>query len=269
MKLARSLSLIVTLSLALALGILYPLELISDKVFKDIVPALIVSFILSETLGWREYKNEIKETLEKNLKDYKYNLLIEIRHITNSITNKDVIKFNSSQETYEYITKKSYEAKTNIIDVTLGPRIYKKLENIPEYRQKFAEAKKNIITKNKINYRHIAVVDDISRLKRIKEELNYSTNYSVGILNDTNEVPKLSFYIIDNKEVIIGGLKMYDKTTTSQEIAVSNPVIINLFIEYFNLIWNKYCQVIHDQETKNKIISEIENKLTNTNQTTK
>lgn len=259
MKLAGFISLFVTLALALSIALLSPLELISDGVFKGILAALIGSAVLSETIQRKEYRADIEKLLENQLEDYG----LEIRGVLDAIipTNQ-ILKFNSSQESYEYLTQKIYETETRILDVTMGPNIYPKPADIPEYRRDFAQAKREILQRNEINYNHIAIVNNVSRLKRIKEELSYSKNYLVGILKSTDEIPKISFFVIDNKEVIIGGLKMYDPASVAQDIAISNPQVVELFVQYFNLLWPK-CEIIKDDETRVQILGELNRKLGN------
>ncbi len=259
MKLTRFISLCVTIVLALLIAILYPLELISDQVFKGFVAALIGSIVLSEALQWREYRSDIKELLEDKLKESS----LEIRHILDStIATNQILKLNSSKESYEYLTKRILKTETKILDATLGPSIYTTLTEVPEYRIKFGNAKKQILQEKRINYKHIAIVNNVSRLERIKKELSYSANYFVGILDSTDELPKISFFVIDDKEVVIGNLKLYDSALLGRDIAISNPAIVDLFIEYFNLLWAK-CKIIKDSETKTEILSKLEQRIKN------
>ena len=266
----RFISLCVTIVIAMLIAILYPLELISDQVFKGFVAALIGSIILSEALQWREYRSDLKELLEDKLQKYDQLLedklkesSLEIRHILDStIATNQILKLNSSKESYEYLTKRILETETQILDATLGPNIYTTLREVPEYRLKFGNAKKQILQENRINYKHIAIVNNVSRLERIKRELSYSANYFVGILDSTDELPKISFFIIDDKEVVIGNLKLYDSALLGQDIAISNPAIVNLFIEYFNLLWVK-CKIIKDSKTKTEILSKLEQRIKN------
>ncbi len=259
MKLVRFLSLFVTLVLALAIALLYPLELISDKVFKGIVAGLIGSFVLWEALQWKEYSSGIEKLLENKLEEYH----LKIRGLLDSTSTNQILRFNSSKESYEYLTTRIYKAKLKILDVTMGPSIYRELKNLPEYRQNFAKAKKELLKKNEINYKHIAIINNVSRLKRIEEELNYSKKYFVGLLNSTDDIPKISFYVIDDEEVIIGALNMYDPTKIYHDIAISNPDIVELFVRYFDLLWDKHCEIIDNDKTREDLLGQLKRKLEN------
>lgn len=198
---------------------------------------------------------------------------------------------------YKYITYRIDHANKSIDDASLSSRLWRRVGSNED--DQFQNVRKTVYekTKNNLVYRYLTVfksnyvnyseqeqkllpnldkqklrnrlnllTGDLERINMIQEnfdkygEPNY--HYYVRYLPQIKfNFPALSFFIIDEKELVLGFYPSeFEKGATDTAIVIYNQKIIDLFSKYFQYLW---MQIAFKFDTKEDII-DVKNDLEKT-----
>jgi len=213
---------------ATVVAILYPLNILSQEIAISCIIALLVFLSLNEVIDRRKSFAGIEELIKSGSTT-----------IINSLQGIEVTKFTDEKEAYEDLINKVSEAKWKVKYASLGighDKIY-------DYSLRYNSEKIKILRKRKIEYYYLTNINNKIRQERIRKELMELQNekYYVRTFNfPDNFVPMVSFTVIDDKYVSIGGHRsVSDPNQTIGSFMINHESVAELFSNYFDLLWDK------------------------------
>lgn len=148
--------------------------------------------------------------------------------------------FPDTQQLYEYVTKRILEAKRTVDDLTWG---YAEEERTPASQKAFEQYLLTISTvcskSNAISYREIMSFPPKDHIKRAESMLSKKAfSYRLRYYLLSQEMPLLTFMLIDSEEVIFAFYRApFLPAEREVRLATKEPVIVNLFQDYYDTIW--------------------------------
>ncbi|WP_454804069.1 hypothetical protein [Mucilaginibacter phyllosphaerae] len=176
----------------------------------------------------------ILEVFVKPAKLEEIRRLIVEKHfeVIKSLNGVQVLRFTSSNEAYEFMSKKIIESKELIYHCALGQAV--PLAKVPN--NSFEKAIQKALKQNKLRYNYIAKIPDERRVKRIKALLSdksIQTFYPKCVEIDFDGL--YNFMVFDNDTVIINF--PYEYGNDEKFVFIKHPEIVQFYKSYFNHIW--------------------------------
>lgn len=147
------------------------------------------------------------------------------------------------KEVYEYYARRITEAQQRIDDLTWGSM--KTPERTPAVAQAVQKYLTSIVTassRENMEYREVMTFPkDGVRFKRAEEMLArniYGYNLKYYDIDHVNTPPLMQFLVVDGEEVVIAHYRgIYNRGGGETYLAIRHKVIVELFQDYFNAIW--------------------------------
>lgn len=220
--------LIITVVGGIFTAIAYPLGWIPQSVVLSAIVGLLTLFVTSEIFERRQRFSKLESLTENGF-----------TKVITSLDGVEILSFPTEEDTYKYINTRIQKFEGNIRDASLGPSS----GIVPEYRRKYYEIRRKAVSKGKIHYRYVSMFNNSTRLDRVKKDIQDLSNkqFYVGYFDiSQKQIPMLSFEVFGEEEVIVGGhRRMYAPSERSPDLLIRHPAIVELFSNYFDLLWQQ------------------------------
>ena len=199
------------------------LHVLPNSIIPEVLLALLCMLATSELVERRKKIAKIEEKL-----DDVRELILANTHGVKTIT------FQSNDEAILYQAKRFREAK---VFLDIAGIDHRRTGDTPA-RKQFEEAREDAALSGKVKVRYIGVLYARNRLDiGLKYVINHkATNFFAGYFKKPyNEIPLMSFVIVDKQEVITRFPFEFGQDTGY--IAIQSPYIAKLFLGYFERLW--------------------------------
>ena len=234
---------ILTIIIGVLVVILSRLNILPTSIIPEALLALLCMLATSELVERRKKIAKIEEKL-----DDVRELFIANSHGVKTIT------FQSNDEAILYQAKRLQEAKA-FVDIAA---IDRRRAGDTSARKHFEEARENVVLSDKVKVRYIGVLYGKNRLDFGREYVikNKAKNFFAGYFKKPyNEIPLMSFIVIDKQEVITRYPFQFGQDTGY--IAIQSPYIARLFLGYFERLW-ECSDKLRNNNDYQKLFEEIE-----------
>jgi len=176
----------------------------------------------------------------------------------------EAIQFADVAEVYRYAAGRIRSATVSVDDITWGSRKNFKTENEKQAYSDYLAAMKEACAKGTLAYREISNLVDQHYFGRAKAMVDggYST-YHLGY-HDTlhNDVPMMSYMIIDRTEVVVGFLRAPTFSPAEKVfLSIKDPQIVEFFKGHYDELWDKSKKMKEGDTIDRKSLAEIEQRL--------
>ena len=188
----------------------------------------------------------------------------------------------AGKDWYQYVTYRIRKANKSIYDASLASRLWNKSGTPQDKELQNAREEAYGKTSDSLIYKYLTVFrsnysveeinslltldnqrlltrkdflqGDLERIEMIQKNLgSYSHsihNYSVRYLPQIKfKFPALSFWIIDEEELILGFYPSeFDKGASDTALVICDKKIVDLFIKYFNYLWSLIASKVDHKE---------------------
>jgi len=168
----------------------------------------------------------------ESLDEHDERVLQAISTAVRSLDGVEVRRFANSSDLLRYFLRKADKAHY-VDDITWSDKVavvsQKERKDFEYYRQQI----KSIASKPDVVWREIVIFISPERFVYVKDLLESNPEgYNVAYydVSQTSGVPRVTFSVIDKKEVIIAGYGVY--------LAVRHPDIVEYFQRYYESLWS-------------------------------
>ena len=217
--------------------------MLPTSIIPEVLLALVCMLATSELVERRKKIAKIEEKL-----DDVRELFIANSHGVKTIT------FQSNDEAVLYQAKRFREAKA-FLDMA---GIDRRRTGDTSARKRYEEARENVILSGEVKVRYIGVLYGKNRLNFGREYVinHKAKNFFAGHFKKPyNEIPLMSFIIVDRQEVITRYPFQFGQDTGY--IAIQSPYIAKLFLGYFERLW-ECSDKLRNNNDYQKLYEEIE-----------
>jgi len=215
---------LLTIMLGLIVVVLSQLKILPDTIIPATLLALLCLLATSELVEGRKKLSKVEEKLD--------DVANQILQATQGIK---TISFQTHEDAILYHAKRILEATLSIDHASIDHR--RTQDDTPE-RKKFENAREKAALSSQIKYRYVSVLHSKRRLDLGHNFIidKKARNFFAGYFpKPEHEIPLMSFVIIDKKEVITR--YPYEHGQDSGYIAIQSPVVVKLFLGYFERLW--------------------------------
>lgn len=165
------------------------------------------------------------------------------QRVIDALAGIEVRQFSDAQELYEYVTRRMNKAR-RIEDLTWGPAERGTTQVEENAVAKYVKTIAAICQRKDVSYREIMSFSEYDRLNHVnraksmldKNLIGYRLRYYT--FSQETMPPLLLFMVIDSEEVIIASSRAPFLSSEGEiQVAVKHPVIVKLFQDYFEAIW--------------------------------
>ena len=233
---------LVTILAGVVVIVLDQMGLLSSTVVSSTILGLLALLATSEIIESRGKLSKLEEKLE--------DLSEQVIEATQGVS---VLTFPTNAAALEYIAQRLRKAEHSVDIAALDRRRSRPVAPL----KKYYKAREFAILSNEIKFRYVGVLYTARRLERCLKYLSNPKvyNYFVGFyLKPSPEIPLITFTIIDRKEVFT----RYPFRPGADEgyIVIRSPYVANLFLNYFEELWNG-SQKVETEEDYKRLLSLI------------
>ena len=227
--------------LSVAIGVivlvLQGLGLASTDTVASATLALVALIATSEVVERQRRLSKLEKSIEQSIEQYRAGF------------DRYAVKQMPAPEAHEYVKFKVATSKKSIYWVSVGPR-----RSTPSSAKRpYEDALEQVALAGRVEEFGIwfPTLDSEPRIKRAQKLIFAKggiANAFVKHISDSGELPYLSFLIIDDEEVIVRpplteGGRIYN-------IAITSSTITNLFLDYFDRLWEKGITLDKSEKTR-------------------
>lgn len=211
-----------------------------------LVVALIAGYIASERFGRLE-------RIERSITD-------NTERILTSLSGVEANLLPTADEAFKYMAESIVKAEHRIDHAALAPPIQRR----EPYSKIWEQAITKVLKANKVMYRYItASFADAARWERVKRRLTDPNiqKYYVGYYHvSASTIPLLSFFLIDEREVIMR--YPYEPGQLEMFLSIKHPDVVRLFAEYYRNLWRQAKHL--NSDNLQEIIEKMDRSLVST-----
>jgi len=184
-----------------------------------------------------------------------------LRDELDALQGTSTLTFEQPEDLYYYVADKVRNAGHSVDDITWGSRSAFRTPAEKQAYDTYLNAMQEACRKPTMIYREVSSLSDSHYYKRAKQLIDQGgLSYNLGYY-DTGKVriPLVSYMVVDGREVI--GWFYRDPVGHAQTrevyVSISQPILVRLFQDYFQSIWDGSIKVKEYDNIDNQLLTQI------------
>ncbi|MCP4368052.1 MAG: hypothetical protein GY797_08100 [Deltaproteobacteria bacterium] len=232
------------------LGLLDNIPWLQEKVptLTLLVGGLIAGYLAIER---RQQLEPMQEEFRTGISELKRTNSETASLIIDSLKGVELRSYEDGHDLINYINERLSQASVQVDDLTWSPAGRRLDIGLDKAQKPAKEHFQRIVNvAQKISYREVFVFNTPTKISKLQKLLTENVpGYSCAYYENEANVPVLTFVIIDKEEVFL--------FSANSNFAIKHPEIVQLFMEYYEKIWDKAIPI----KTGNSVNKELAERI--------